>query len=57
MSAVFSLPARTLRIVLGMVARPASRPRPGIPVAVPREGLGHSHGLLVLLDPARRVTP
>ena len=53
MNVTHSLPARTLRIVLAMVCHPCRRPRPGGPVAVPREGCGHSHGLLVILDPAR----
>ena len=46
MNVTHSLPARTLRIVLAMVCHPCRRPRPG-------EGCGHSHGLLVILDPAR----
>lgn len=50
MSAVHSLPVRTLRIVLAMICHPFRQPRPGVPVAVPREGRGHSHGLLVILD-------
>lgn len=53
MSAIHSLPVRTLRIVLAMILHPTRQPRPGVPVAVPREGRGHSHGLLVILDPAR----
>lgn len=50
MSAVHSLPVRTLRIVLAMICHPFQQPRPGVPVAVPREGRGHSHGLLVILE-------
>ena len=48
--AVVTLPARTLRVVLGMIARPARAPRRGIPVAVPiAHGIG-DHGLVLFLE-------
>lgn len=50
MSAVHTLPVRTLRTVLAMILRPPRRPRPGIPVAVPLPGMGRAGGLILFLE-------
>lgn len=50
MTAVHTLPVRTLRTVLAMILRPPHRPRPGIPVAVPSDCLCRAGGLILFLE-------